>query len=100
MSATRTATSTRSTKRTSSGRRSRARVEVVHPPLGSLTQRELRTGAVCYGCGSIHVTRLSMNLTDGTPVDFTSCHHCEHRSWEHEGNLLTREGVLQKAQKN
>jgi hypothetical protein len=22
-----------------------------------------------------------MTLTDGTPVDFTSCHRCEHKTW-------------------
>ncbi len=86
-------------RNTGTGRRSRARAEVVHPPLGSLTQRELRPGAHCHGCGSLHVTRLSMNLTDGTPVDFTSCHHCEHRTWEHRGVVLTRQGVLAHAQK-
>jgi len=54
-------------------------------PLGSLTQRSHRDGASCAVCGSGHVTRLRMSLTDGTPVDFTSCHHCEHRSWAHAG---------------
>jgi hypothetical protein len=85
--------------RTPSGRRSRARIEVTHPPLGSLTQRELRVDAACAGCGSIHVTRLTMNLTDGTPVDFTSCHHCEHRTWQHAGAVLTRDGVLERTRK-
>lgn len=81
------------------GRRSRARAEVVHPPLGSLTQRELRPAAACHGCGSIHVTRLSMSLTDGTPVDFTSCHRCEHRTWEHDGSVMSRDGVLDRTRK-
>jgi hypothetical protein len=84
-----------------SGRQSRrrGRVEVVHPPLGSLTQRDHRTSAFCHACGSIHVTRLSMSLTDGTPVDFTSCHHCEHRTWEHEGTPLSVGRVLDRTRK-
>ena len=31
------------------------------------------------------MTRLSLKLTDGTPVQFTSCHQCDHRTWESEG---------------
>ena len=51
-------------------------------PLGSLTQPGARAGASCRACGSERVTRISMALTDGSPVDFTSCHRCEHRTWE------------------
>jgi hypothetical protein len=68
-------------------------------PLGSLTQRDQRVGGGCAACGSTHVTRLTMNLTDGTPVDFTSCHHCEHRSWQHAGGALGVEAVLERARK-
>lgn len=70
------------------------------PPLGSLTQRDNRCGAACRECGSPHVTRLVMSLTDGTPVDFTSCHRCEHRTWEHAGGDLTVDAVLDRARKN
>jgi hypothetical protein len=63
-------------------------------PLGSLTQREHRAAIECQACGSTRVTRLTMNLTDGTPVDFTSCHRCEHRTWEHGGDALSVAGVL------
>jgi hypothetical protein len=69
-------------------------------PLGSLTQRSHRSGASCAGCGSAHVTRLSMNLTDGTPVDFTSCHRCEHRTWTRTGgDVLAVDSVLEHARK-
>jgi hypothetical protein len=41
-----------------------------------------------------------MTLTDGTPVSFTSCHRCEHRSWtEVGGDVLGRAAVLSKARK-
>ncbi len=71
------------------------------PPvqLGSLTQRDHRPVTACAACGSAHVTRLSMSLTDGTPVDFTSCHRCEHRSWEHAGDALAVESVLEHTRK-
>ena len=80
-------------------RRGRGRGHVPPGPLGSLTQRDHRISVECRGCGSPHVTRLSLNLTDGTPVDFTSCHRCEHRTWEHAGAVLSVEGVLAKTRK-
>ena len=80
-------------------RRGRGRGHQPSGPLGSLTQRDHRGSAECTGCGSPHVTRLSMSLTDGTPVDFTSCHRCEHRTWEHAGAKLSVEGVLARSKK-
>jgi hypothetical protein len=68
-------------------------------PLGSLTQRDNRHGAACVECGSVRVTRLTMRLTDGTPVQFTSCHQCDHRVWETEGAELSRDHVLARTQK-
>jgi len=50
-------------------------------PLGSLTQHGARGEAVCVACGSERVTHLAMTLTDGTPVEFVSCHRCEHKTW-------------------
>lgn len=83
-----------------SSRRSRGRQLPVTVPLGSLTQRDHRHSVNCRGCGSIHVTRLSMQLTDGTPVEFTSCHRCEHRTWEHAGGELSVDTVLDRARKD
>jgi hypothetical protein len=69
-------------------------------PLGSLTQLSHRSGASCAACGSVHVTRLTMNLTDGTAVDFTSCHRCEHRTWTRTGgDVLPVDSVLEHARK-
>ena len=69
-------------------------------PLGSLTQREHRAEIACHACGSTRVTRLSMNLTDGTPVEFTSCHRCEHRTWEHGGDALSVDSVLDRTRRD
>jgi hypothetical protein len=87
------------TARIPTQRRHSSRPAAPAVPLGSLTQREARDGVVCRECGSTHVTRLAMNLTDGTPVDFTSCHHCEHRTWEHAGGELAVDAVLERARK-
>jgi len=53
----------------------------------------------CAACDSPRVTRLTMTLTDGSPVDFTSCHACEHKSWRGAGNVLPLGTVLTKATK-
>ena len=72
-----------------------------HVPLGSLTQPGARAGASCRACGSERVTRIAMNLTDGSPVEFTSCHHCEHRTWAEQGSAraLPVDRVLDKTRK-
>ncbi len=57
----------------------------VTPISGSLTQRGARSGATCRACGSVRVTRISLTLTDGSPVQLTSCHRCEYRTWEDSG---------------
>jgi len=76
--------------------RSSARPSV---PLGSLTQRESRDVVTCVSCSSARTTQLSMSLTDGTPVDFVSCHVCGHRSWTHEGVELEVSDVLHRTRK-
>jgi hypothetical protein len=68
-------------------------------PLGSLTQPGARAGASCQLCGSERVTRISMELTDGSQVDFTHCLECENRTWEAAGELLSVDHVLTRAQK-
>jgi hypothetical protein len=70
-----------------------------HVPLGSLTQPGARAGASCHACGSDRVTRIAMSLTDGSPVQFTSCHRCEHRTWEEQGRALPVSRVLDKSRK-
>jgi hypothetical protein len=72
-----------------------------HIPLGSLTQPGARAGASCSACGSDRVTRIAMNLTDGSPVEFTSWHRCEHRTWAEQGGTkaLPVDRVLDKTRK-
>lgn len=53
----------------------------------------------CAACGSTKVTRIGMTLTDGTPVEFTSCLVCEHKTWAHDGRELPRDVVLEKTRK-
>ena len=81
-------------------RRSRAARAVVPVALGSLTQPGARTGdAGCERCGTERVTSLALVLTDGTPVRFTSCHACEHRTWLGPQGPLNRTTVLERTRK-
>ena len=68
-------------------------------PLGSLTQPGARDGARCQMCQSERVTRISMELTDGSEVDFTHCLECEHRSWQHGDQFLSVDHVLSRAKR-
>lgn len=65
----------------------------------SLTQAGDRPSGSCPECGSARVTALTMTLTDGTPVDFASCHDCEHRQWTHQGEVLPFTAVIDRATK-
>ena len=53
----------------------------------------------CSTCASSRVTEITMTLTDGSIVDFVSCHACEHKSWTQGGRALDIDAVLGKAKK-
>ena len=75
--------------------RRRRRAAAAAPPLGSL----LQTGAqrpTCPACGGDQLTVLSMVLTDGTAVRFSSCRGCEHRRWDSEDEVLSITQVLER----
>ena len=66
----------------------------------SLVTTPLSQLATCSACSGRRVTAITMTLTDGSVVDFTSCHACEHRSWSQQGVVLDRPTVLAKAKKH
>ena len=66
----------------------------------SLVTTPARALAVCGTCAGNRVTSITMTLTDGSPVDFTSCHGCETKSWKQNGRELDITTVLGKAQKH
>jgi len=66
----------------------------------SLVTTPTRTLVVCTTCAGNRVTSITMTLTDGSPVDFTSCHSCETKSWKQGGRELDITTVLGKAQKH
>lgn len=65
----------------------------------SLVSAGARTLACCQFCGSLHVTSIAMTLTDGSRVDFASCHRCEKRWWLQDGAQLSFDHVIAKTRK-
>jgi hypothetical protein len=57
-------------------------------------------GLSCPHCSGRRVTKISMRLTDGSPVDFVSCHDCEHKHWRGVEGALALDGVLDRTRKN
>jgi DNA-directed RNA polymerase subunit M/transcription elongation factor TFIIS len=53
----------------------------------------------CPRCESPRLTEIAMTLTDGSPVQFTSCRHCEYRAWTQAGQVLEVDSVISKATK-
>ncbi len=53
----------------------------------------------CPACQSTALTQISMTMADGQLVDFTSCHACEHKSWQVAGEEIPLERVLALAAK-
>lgn len=49
--------------------------------------------ARCDACTSTAVTRISITMTEGDVVDFTSCHRCEHKSYVSGGEPIALDRV-------
>ena len=66
----------------------------------SLVTTPARSLATCPSCSGQRVTAITMTLTDGSVVDFASCHTCEHKSWKQGGHDLDITTVLSKTKKH
>ena len=51
----------------------------------------------CADCGANNVIQIELTLPDGTEVNFCSCHQCEARWWDREGEPLELDVVLELA---
>jgi hypothetical protein len=49
--------------------------------------------ARCVSCESPAVTRISITMTEGDVVDFTSCHRCEHKTYVTAGEPIALDRV-------
>ncbi len=53
----------------------------------------------CGTCGANNVIEIELTLPDGTEVKFCSCHQCEARWWNRDGEELELEAVLDMARR-
>ena len=54
---------------------------------------------VCGTCGADSVIQIELTMADGTEVDFFSCHKCESRWWNRDGEDLALDAVLDLARR-
>ncbi|MDQ6873513.1 MAG: hypothetical protein M3042_00405 [Actinomycetota bacterium] len=55
--------------------------------------------ARCAYCDGNRLTELTIRLTDGSSVQFESCHRCEGKTWSHEGTRLPLATILARSRK-
>jgi DNA-directed RNA polymerase subunit M/transcription elongation factor TFIIS len=53
----------------------------------------------CGACGAQTVIQIELTLPDGTEVEFYSCHECDTRWWNRDGEPLALDAVLDLARK-
>ncbi|MDK1019013.1 MAG: hypothetical protein QGD89_06400 [Actinomycetota bacterium] len=51
-------------------------------------------GLVCTSCGENSVIQIEMKLPNGTEVIFCSCHVCEAKWWDREGEEISVDGII------
>jgi DNA-directed RNA polymerase subunit M/transcription elongation factor TFIIS len=56
-----------------------------------------RPRTTCAQCGGSDVITIEMTLPEGTQVIFCSCHTCENRWWDRDGEALELDAVLRLA---
>lgn len=54
---------------------------------------------VCPECGASDFIEIDLTLADQTGVTFCSCHQCENRWWNQEGEPMPLKDVLKLARK-
>ena len=54
---------------------------------------------VCSHCGAADAIGIRLRLNDDVEVDFHSCHRCEHRWWDADGELIDLTTVLDLARR-
>jgi DNA-directed RNA polymerase subunit M/transcription elongation factor TFIIS len=61
---------------------------------------EAETTVACTECGAADAIQIELSLPDGTVVLFCSCHRCEKRWWNTDGEDIRLEAVLKLARKS
>ncbi|MBM3694326.1 MAG: hypothetical protein FJW79_00045 [Actinobacteria bacterium] len=58
------------------------------------SRRWVESTVVCGNCGAADAIGIRLRLGEDTEVDFHSCHRCEHRWWDAEGEVIDLTTVL------
>jgi DNA-directed RNA polymerase subunit M/transcription elongation factor TFIIS len=56
--------------------------------------KKTEEGLSCTSCGESSVIQIEMKLPDGSEVVFYSCHVCEARWWDKEGESVPVDGII------
>ena len=48
----------------------------------------MNDGLTCNTCGKNSVIQIELTLPDGSEVVFCSCHRCESKWWDRDGEVL------------
>jgi len=57
-------------------------------------RQEPATGLRCAECGNDSVIQIELTLPDGSEVIFCSCHRCESKWWDRDGEHLELDALL------
>jgi hypothetical protein len=59
-----------------------------------MAKKSTSSGLSCRECGERSVIQIDVTLPDGSEVIFCSCHRCESKWWDRDGEYLALGSVL------
>ena len=59
----------------------------------------MNDGLTCNTCGQNSVIEIELTLPDGSEVIFCSCHRCESKWWDRDGEVLDLDALIDVARR-
>jgi len=59
----------------------------------------MNDGLTCNTCGHNSVIEIQLTLPDGSEVVFCSCHRCESKWWDRDGEVLDLDALIDVARR-
>ena len=59
----------------------------------------MNDGLSCTTCGQNSVIQIELTLPDGSEVVFCSCHRCESKWWDRNGEVLDLDSLIDVARR-
>jgi Zn-finger nucleic acid-binding protein len=59
----------------------------------------MNDGLTCNTCGQSSVIEIELTLPDGSEVVFCSCHRCESKWWDRDGEVLDLDALIDVARR-